>query len=129
MSLNEIKKEFQFAGKGHNVIFEMAIPVKHTSAATNSVDGHVSENGGTCQFTKLCQSDRRECQWIAFNVKRTQNQLEQVMIRLCENIDCCALFSIFAGRLTDYRYLWSVTMLGYYVCDVVVTQGTSGFLK
>ena len=57
MSLNEIKKEFQFAGKGHNVIFAMAIPMKHTSAATNRVDGHVSENGGTCQFTKLCQSD------------------------------------------------------------------------
>jgi hypothetical protein len=57
MSLNEIKKEFQIAGKGHNVIFEMAIPMKHTSAATNSVDGHVSENGGTCQFTKLCRSE------------------------------------------------------------------------
>ena len=57
MSLNEIKKEIQIAGKGHNVIFEIAIPVKHTNAATNSVDGHVSENGGTCQFTKLCQSE------------------------------------------------------------------------
>jgi hypothetical protein len=50
MSLNEIKKEIQIAGKGHNVIFEIAIPMKHTSAATNSVDGHVPENGGTCQF-------------------------------------------------------------------------------
>jgi hypothetical protein len=60
MSLNEIKKESQIAGKGQNVIFEIAIPMKHTSAATNSVDGHVSENGGTCQFTKLCRSDE-EC--------------------------------------------------------------------
>ena len=57
MSLNEIKKEIQIAGKGHNVIFEIAIPMKHTSAATNRVDGHVPGNGGTCQFTKLCQSD------------------------------------------------------------------------
>jgi hypothetical protein len=53
MSLNEIKKEFHIPGKGHNVIFEMAIPMKHTSAATNRVDGHVSENGGTCQFHKV----------------------------------------------------------------------------
>jgi hypothetical protein len=57
MPLNEIKKECQFAGKGQNVIFETAIPMKHASAATNSVDVHVPENGGTCQFTKLCQSD------------------------------------------------------------------------
>jgi len=31
MSLNEIKKEFhpnQIAGKGHNVIFKMAIPMQ-----------------------------------------------------------------------------------------------------
>jgi hypothetical protein len=56
MSLNEIKKEFKVAGKGHNAIFEIAIPVMHTSDATNSVDVHASENGGTCGFTKLCQS-------------------------------------------------------------------------
>ena len=54
------KKKFQIAGKGHNVIFEIAIPMKHTNAATNSVDGHVPENGGTCQFTKLCRSSE-EC--------------------------------------------------------------------
>jgi hypothetical protein len=60
MSLNEIKKEFQIAGKGHNVIFEIAILMKHTIAAKNDVDGHVPENGGTCQFTKLCRSDE-EC--------------------------------------------------------------------
>jgi hypothetical protein len=33
MSLNEIKKEFQFAGKGQNVIFEIAILMKHMRAA------------------------------------------------------------------------------------------------
>jgi hypothetical protein len=60
MSSNEIKKESQIAGKGHNVIFEIGILMKHTSAATNSVDGHVSENGGTCQFTKLCRSDEED---------------------------------------------------------------------
>jgi hypothetical protein len=53
--------------------------------------------------------------------KERRINLEQVMIRLCENIDCCALFSISTGRLTYYRYLWSVTMQEYYVCDVVVT--------
>jgi hypothetical protein len=57
MSLNEIKKQFQIAGKGHNVLFEITILMKHTNAATHSVDGHVSENGGTCQFTKLCRSE------------------------------------------------------------------------
>jgi hypothetical protein len=57
MSLNEIKKECQIAGKGHHETFEIAILMKHTSAATNRVDGHVPENGGACQFTKLCQSD------------------------------------------------------------------------
>jgi hypothetical protein len=40
--------------------------MKHTSAATNSVDGHVSENGGTCQFHKIVSVGRRVCQWIAF---------------------------------------------------------------
>jgi hypothetical protein len=60
MSLNEIKKQFQIAGKGHNVLFEIAILMKHTTTATHSVDGHVSENGGTCQFTKLCESEEEE---------------------------------------------------------------------
>jgi hypothetical protein len=60
MALNEIKKESQIAGKGHNVIFEIAIPMKHTSAAKNDIDGHVPENGDTCQFTKLRQSEE-EC--------------------------------------------------------------------
>jgi hypothetical protein len=35
------------AGKGHNVIFEIAILMEHTSAAKNDIDGHVPENGGT----------------------------------------------------------------------------------
>jgi hypothetical protein len=56
MSLNEIKKEFEIPGKGHNVTFEIAILMKHTCAAKNDVDSHVSGNGGTCQFTKLCHS-------------------------------------------------------------------------
>jgi hypothetical protein len=47
MVLNEIKKEFQIAGKGHSVIFEITILMNRTQAATNFVDGHVSENGGT----------------------------------------------------------------------------------
>jgi hypothetical protein len=47
MSSNDIKKEVRLAGKGHNETFEIAILMKHTSAATNSVDGHVPENGGT----------------------------------------------------------------------------------
>jgi hypothetical protein len=58
MSSNEIKKEVQIAGKGQNVIFEIAILMKHTTAATNSVDSHAPENGGTCQFTKLCQQNQ-----------------------------------------------------------------------
>ena len=53
MSLNEIKKESQFAGKGHNVIFEIAILMKHMRAAKNDIDGHVSGNGGTCQVHKI----------------------------------------------------------------------------
>jgi hypothetical protein len=57
MSSNEIKKEVQIAGKGQNVIFEIAILMKHTSVAKNDIDGHVPENGGTCQFTKMCRSD------------------------------------------------------------------------
>jgi hypothetical protein len=53
MSSNEIKKEVQIAGKGHNVIFEISILMKYTSAAKNDIDGHVPENGGTCLFTKI----------------------------------------------------------------------------
>jgi hypothetical protein len=46
----EIKKEVQIVGKGHNVIFEIAILMMHTSAAKNDTDGHVPGNGGTCQL-------------------------------------------------------------------------------
>jgi hypothetical protein len=60
MSLNEIKKQFRMAGKGHHVIFAIAILMKHTRSAKNDIDGHMSENGGTCQFTKLCRSEE-EC--------------------------------------------------------------------
>jgi hypothetical protein len=47
MSLNEIKKEFQMAGKGHNTTFEIAIPLTHMRFLTENVNGHVPENGGT----------------------------------------------------------------------------------
>jgi hypothetical protein len=57
MPLNEIKKESQIAGKGHIVIFVIAILMKHNRTAKNDVDGHVSGNGDTCQFTKLCRSE------------------------------------------------------------------------
>jgi hypothetical protein len=47
MSLNEIKKEFQLAGKGQNTNFEIVIPLAHMRFLTENVDGHVPENGGT----------------------------------------------------------------------------------
>jgi hypothetical protein len=80
MSLNEIKKESQIAGKGQNVTYEIAILMKNTSAAKNDIDAHVPENGGTCQFTKIVSVGRRVCQRIAINVKRRPNQLQQVVI-------------------------------------------------
>jgi hypothetical protein len=43
-----MKKELQTAGKGHNVIFVIAILMLHTSVITDAVKDHVSENGGTC---------------------------------------------------------------------------------
>jgi hypothetical protein len=78
MSLNEIKKQSQIAGKGQNVLFEIAILIKHTSAATNSVDGHVSENGGTCQFTKLCESEEKGVSGLHLMSKEGRIQLEEV---------------------------------------------------
>jgi hypothetical protein len=78
--LNGIKKEFQIAGKGQNETLEIAILMKHTCAATNSVDSHAPENGGTCQFTKLCQSVEECVIGFAIDVKRRRNQLEQVTI-------------------------------------------------
>jgi hypothetical protein len=47
MSSKYIKKELQFAGKGHNETLEFANPLEHTRAATESVDVHVPGNGGT----------------------------------------------------------------------------------
>jgi hypothetical protein len=55
MSLNEIKKEFQIAGKGHNVALAIVIPLAHMRFLTENVDGHVPENGGTCHFGSLCK--------------------------------------------------------------------------
>jgi hypothetical protein len=60
LSLNEMKKELPIAGKGQNVILEIAILMNHTRSAKNDIDGHVPENGGTCQLTKLCRSEE-EC--------------------------------------------------------------------
>jgi hypothetical protein len=34
--------------KGHNVTYEVIIPLKHSTLATDEVDWHVSENGDTC---------------------------------------------------------------------------------
>jgi hypothetical protein len=47
MSLNEIKKECQIAGKGHNELYDVSNPVKHMRLANNVVKSHVPENGGT----------------------------------------------------------------------------------
>jgi hypothetical protein len=53
MPLNEMKKEWPFPGKGHNVTFEIVIPMEHPRFAKNAVKVHVSENGGTC-VTHFC---------------------------------------------------------------------------
>jgi hypothetical protein len=47
MSSNGMKKESQFAGKGHNVTLEIINPVNHTRTANEKVDGHVPGNGST----------------------------------------------------------------------------------
>jgi hypothetical protein len=48
VSLNEIKKQFQIAGKGDTETLEIANPMEHTTVATDDTSGHVPENGGTC---------------------------------------------------------------------------------
>jgi hypothetical protein len=48
MSLNEVIKQSQIAGKGHNETLEIVNPVKHTKSATDDRGGHVPGNGGTC---------------------------------------------------------------------------------
>jgi hypothetical protein len=47
MSLNEIEKERQIPGKGHNETLEIVNPLNDTWIAVDAVDGHVPENGGT----------------------------------------------------------------------------------
>jgi hypothetical protein len=34
-------------GKGQNETLEIVNPLEHTTTATDAVDGHVPENGGT----------------------------------------------------------------------------------
>jgi hypothetical protein len=45
--LNEREKQVQIAGKGNNMILEIVEPLEHMRVATEKVDGHVPENGGT----------------------------------------------------------------------------------
>jgi hypothetical protein len=47
VSLNHIIKNIAIAGKGQNETLEIVNPVKHTKSATDAIDGHVPENGGT----------------------------------------------------------------------------------
>jgi hypothetical protein len=42
-----MRKQIQIPGKGHNEILEIVNLMKHTTPATDSVDGHVPGNGGT----------------------------------------------------------------------------------
>jgi hypothetical protein len=55
MSLNEIKKQFQIAGKGENATFVIVIPLAHMRFLTENVDSHVPEDGAReiCSFGKL----------------------------------------------------------------------------
>jgi hypothetical protein len=48
MPSNDIKKDVQLAGKGHNETLEIVNPVEETRIAAESVDVHVPGNGGTC---------------------------------------------------------------------------------
>jgi hypothetical protein len=66
MSLNEIKKESQIAGKGHNATFAIAILLAHRRFLTETVDGHVPENGGTCN-SAVCAN---YCPVWHFHLKR-----------------------------------------------------------
>jgi hypothetical protein len=47
------KKTIEITGKGHDVILEIVNPMKHRTALTVALGGHVPENGGTCKFTFL----------------------------------------------------------------------------
>jgi hypothetical protein len=46
--LKEIQKQIQIPGKGHNETLEIVNPLKHMRAVAVIVQGHVPENGGTC---------------------------------------------------------------------------------
>jgi hypothetical protein len=46
-SSNQFIKEIQIVAKGHNETYEIVNPLKYTTAATDVIGGHVSENGGT----------------------------------------------------------------------------------
>jgi hypothetical protein len=61
VSLKEIKKEMQVAGKGHNETHKIVNPMEHTTAANNDVESHVPESGGTCRlFDIFANEDKRD---------------------------------------------------------------------
>jgi hypothetical protein len=43
-----MRKQFRIPRKGENETLEIVIPLEETWAAVDAVDGHVPENGGTC---------------------------------------------------------------------------------
>ena len=58
MLSNEITQEMQITGKVHNEILEIVNPLEHTRAATEPVDVHVPENGGTWNHIFVCATGR-----------------------------------------------------------------------
>jgi hypothetical protein len=48
VELNGMGKEMSIAGKGHSEILDIVNPVELARTASETVDGHVPENGGTC---------------------------------------------------------------------------------
>jgi hypothetical protein len=54
--LNKRKKEVQIAGKGHNETLEIFNPLEKRRVATETVDGNVPGNGGTCH-SHFCAFD------------------------------------------------------------------------
>jgi hypothetical protein len=59
-----MRKQFRIPGKGDNETLEIVIPLEETWAAVDAVDGHVPENGGTCNDI-LC-NDVRLLQRVAY---------------------------------------------------------------
>jgi hypothetical protein len=47
MSSNDIKKQSQIPGKGHNETLEIVNPLEHMLAAKNVIKDHVPGNGDT----------------------------------------------------------------------------------